>query len=273
MQGCTVCHCLGHAMQAAVARAVNTMCTDLHASCITSLIRPLENLTAAACFQHKKNLQLKLHQAARLQANLMSVIPQVREYCKGQVALSVASHTGRVLDCTGVQLAGMLDDLFATDEPLGDHICADSKSRAVSVWVRVKQLLVTVGAECMLSVLQQSLLFEHGMCLKLVLVCMPDRQAPEVLLMHLIMDMCCYMLALPSVQEVEKRPVLAICLTISHICKACLRHTGPSMAPNYHPYCCLLACLHAGWPACLSVCHLCIIVLNVIPAGSHSAEG
>uniref|UniRef100_A0A383WMX3 pullulanase n=1 Tax=Tetradesmus obliquus TaxID=3088 RepID=A0A383WMX3_TETOB len=59
---------------------------------------------------------------------------KVREYCKGQVALSVQSHTGRVLDCTGVQLAGMLDDLFATDEPLGDHIGRDTKSRAVSVW-------------------------------------------------------------------------------------------------------------------------------------------
>jgi hypothetical protein len=65
----------------------------------------------------------------------MAVLLQVREYCRGQVALSVQSHTGRVLDCTGVQLAGMLDDLFATDEPLGDHICGDTKSHAVSVWV------------------------------------------------------------------------------------------------------------------------------------------
>jgi hypothetical protein len=60
---------------------------------------------------------------------------QVRERCRGQVALSVQSHTGRVLDCTGVQLAGMLDDLFATDEPLGDHNSANNKGRAVSVWV------------------------------------------------------------------------------------------------------------------------------------------
>lgn len=75
------------------------------------------------------------HQTVSVRCAAAVALLQVREYCKGQVALSVQSHTGRVLDCTGVQLAGMLDDLFATDEPLGDHIGRDTKSRAVSVWV------------------------------------------------------------------------------------------------------------------------------------------
>ncbi|KAF8068441.1 PU1 [Scenedesmus sp. PABB004] len=64
-------------------------------------------------------------------------LPKVREFARGQVAVSVASHTGRVLECTGVQIAGMLDDLYATDAPLGDHVVdGDTKRRAVSVWVR-----------------------------------------------------------------------------------------------------------------------------------------
>lgn len=67
--------------------------------------------------------------------NALHARTQVREWCRGQVAVSVESHTGRVLDCSGVQLAGMLDDLFATDEPLGDHVSPATNTRAVSVWV------------------------------------------------------------------------------------------------------------------------------------------
>lgn len=51
------------------------------------------------------------------------------------------SHTGRVLDCTGVQLGGMLDDLFYTDEPLGDHYCQNSNTHVVSVWVSARMLV------------------------------------------------------------------------------------------------------------------------------------
>lgn len=64
---------------------------------------------------------------------------RVRDWCRGQVALSVQSHTGRVLDCTGVQLPGMLDDLFYTDEPLGHHFCPETKSSAISVWAPTAQ--------------------------------------------------------------------------------------------------------------------------------------
>eukprot|EP00775_Hariotina_reticulata_P002314 gene2314-2622_t len=64
---------------------------------------------------------------------------KVHEWCQGQVAASVESHTGRVLDCTGVQLAGMLDELYATDEPLGDHHCKHSNSHKISVWAPTAQ--------------------------------------------------------------------------------------------------------------------------------------
>lgn len=60
------------------------------------------------------------------------------EWAQGQVAVSVQSHTGRVLDCSGVQLAGMLDDLFFTTEPLGDTTCPDTKQHRISVWVSVE---------------------------------------------------------------------------------------------------------------------------------------
>eukprot|EP00879_Flechtneria_rotunda_P011613 GHRR01012130.1.p1 GENE.GHRR01012130.1~~GHRR01012130.1.p1 ORF type:complete len:951 (+),score=302.30 GHRR01012130.1:707-3559(+) len=64
---------------------------------------------------------------------------KVHEFCKGQLAVSVESHSGRVLDCTGLQLAGMLDDLMYTDEPLGDHYCEKVKQHAVSVWAPTAQ--------------------------------------------------------------------------------------------------------------------------------------
>lgn len=60
---------------------------------------------------------------------------QVPVWVQGQLALSVQSHTGRVLDCTGVQTPGVLDDLFYTDEPLGDHYCRDTQTHRISVWV------------------------------------------------------------------------------------------------------------------------------------------
>eukprot|EP00878_Enallax_costatus_P010482 GHUV01010944.1.p1 GENE.GHUV01010944.1~~GHUV01010944.1.p1 ORF type:complete len:704 (+),score=164.13 GHUV01010944.1:956-3067(+) len=66
-------------------------------------------------------------------------LDKVREWCRGQVAVSVESHTGRVLDCTGVQLAGMLDDLYYTDEPLGDHYCKQTQSHVISVWAPTAQ--------------------------------------------------------------------------------------------------------------------------------------
>lgn len=60
---------------------------------------------------------------------------QIPELVAGQLALSVESHNGRVLDCTGVQTPGVLDDLFYTDEPLGDTYCRDTRTHRISVWV------------------------------------------------------------------------------------------------------------------------------------------
>lgn len=50
----------------------------------------------------------------------------------------VHAYAGRVLDCTGVQLAGMLDELYATDDPLGDHYCKHNNSHQISVWVSLQ---------------------------------------------------------------------------------------------------------------------------------------
>lgn len=61
---------------------------------------------------------------------------QLPELCQGQLALSVESATGQKLDSTGVQIPGLLDDLFYTDEPLGSFFCHDTKQHRVSVWVR-----------------------------------------------------------------------------------------------------------------------------------------
>jgi hypothetical protein len=47
----------------------------------------------------------------------------------------MTSASGRTLDCTGVQTAGMLDALYATDEPLGDCFCSTTNTRRLAVWV------------------------------------------------------------------------------------------------------------------------------------------
>jgi pullulanase/glycogen debranching enzyme len=51
---------------------------------------------------------------------------------KGQLALSVADADGRLLEATGVQTAGVLDDLFATDAPLGASW--DGDAPALAIW-------------------------------------------------------------------------------------------------------------------------------------------
>jgi hypothetical protein len=65
---------------------------------------------------------------------------QIPDLVQGQLALSVESHMGRVLDCTGVQTPGVLDDVFYTDEPLGDHYCRDTQTHRISVWVSAYQV-------------------------------------------------------------------------------------------------------------------------------------
>lgn len=63
---------------------------------------------------------------------------QIPELVAGQLALSVESHNGRVLDCTGVQTPGVLDDVLYTDEPLGDTYDRDTRTHRISVWVSAR---------------------------------------------------------------------------------------------------------------------------------------
>jgi pullulanase len=56
----------------------------------------------------------------------------VRTLLRGQVAVSMRGPDGRLLDATGLQLPGVLDDLFATDAPLGVHRAGDAP--VLSVW-------------------------------------------------------------------------------------------------------------------------------------------
>jgi pullulanase len=46
-------------------------------------------------------------------------LPRARELVRGQLAVAELDTDGRVLDATGVQLPGVLDDLFRYDGPLG----------------------------------------------------------------------------------------------------------------------------------------------------------
>ncbi len=56
----------------------------------------------------------------------------VRTLLRGQVAVSMSDADGAVLDATGLQIAGVLDDLFATDAPLG--VRWDGDRPTVAVW-------------------------------------------------------------------------------------------------------------------------------------------
>lgn len=51
---------------------------------------------------------------------------------KGQVAVSVSGPDGKLLDATGLQIPGVLDDLFAYDGPLG--VTWESEVPTLSVW-------------------------------------------------------------------------------------------------------------------------------------------
>ncbi len=48
-----------------------------------------------------------------------SDVPRIPALLKAQLALSVSDQAGKVLDATGLQIPGVLDDLFAYDGPLG----------------------------------------------------------------------------------------------------------------------------------------------------------
>lgn len=73
----------------------------------------------------------------------------LRTLLRGQVAVSVQDAQGRVLDASGLQIAGVLDDLFANDAPLGLHW--QDGVPTISVWAptarRVDLLLMPQEAD------------------------------------------------------------------------------------------------------------------------------
>ncbi|MDF1522024.1 MAG: pullulanase-type alpha-1,6-glucosidase, partial [Trueperaceae bacterium] len=72
----------------------------------------------------------------------------VRTLLRGQVAVSMSDADDALLDATGLQVPGVLDDLFATDAPLGVHWDGDVPT--LSVWAptaRVVRLVLFDGDE------------------------------------------------------------------------------------------------------------------------------
>lgn len=61
-----------------------------------------------------------------------AAIARAAELLKGQVAVSVTGPDGRLLDATGLQIPGVLDDLFAYDGPLG--VRWEFETPTLSVW-------------------------------------------------------------------------------------------------------------------------------------------
>ena len=72
---------------------------------------------------------LEGHTALRLAPTAVESVP---ELLRGQVVVARLAG-GKVTDATGVQAAGVLDALYATDAPLGVHWAADG-TPTVSVW-------------------------------------------------------------------------------------------------------------------------------------------
>ena len=91
--------------------------------------------------------------AAGLSEAVTSKFPQLKGYAaltiagvdrdkipallKGQLAVSVTDAEGKLLDATGVQIPGVLDDLFAFDGPLG--VAWDGGVPTISVWAPTAQ--------------------------------------------------------------------------------------------------------------------------------------
>ena len=67
--------------------------------------------------------------ALRLDPSAYDVVPDL---LRRQLAVSLAGPDGQLLDATGLQIPGVLDDLYATDAPLGVHRVGDAP--ALSVW-------------------------------------------------------------------------------------------------------------------------------------------
>jgi pullulanase-type alpha-1,6-glucosidase len=72
--------------------------------------------------------------ALRLPEGDLSRVPGL---LKGQLAVSVTSSEGRLRDATGVQIPGVLDDLFAYDGPLG--LTWDDGVPTISLWAPTAQ--------------------------------------------------------------------------------------------------------------------------------------
>jgi len=67
--------------------------------------------------------------ALRLDVGAADLAPELLRH---QLAVSLSGPDGRLLDATGLQIPGVLDDLFATDAPLGVHRAGDAPT--LSLW-------------------------------------------------------------------------------------------------------------------------------------------
>ena len=63
--------------------------------------------------------------------------PQVAEALRGQLAVSAVDHDGKLVDATGLQIPGVLDDLYSYDGPLG--VAFDNGVPALCVWAPTAQ--------------------------------------------------------------------------------------------------------------------------------------
>jgi pullulanase len=79
---------------------------------------------------------LKGYTALDLPSDALELVPAV---LKSQMAVSVSNADGKLVDATGVQIPGVLDDLFAYDGPLG--VTWDGSVPAIRVWAPTAQLV------------------------------------------------------------------------------------------------------------------------------------
>lgn len=64
-------------------------------------------------------------------------VNQLQEILKGQVAVIARSQSGKAVDATGIQIPGVLDDLYPYDGPLG--ITFDEEAPTLRVWAPTAQ--------------------------------------------------------------------------------------------------------------------------------------
>lgn len=74
-----------------------------------------------------------IHDTNHKKSVLFSVM-QVSDLVRGQCAVCVHDPHGAAISASGVQLAGVLDELFYTDEPLGQYWEASVAAHMISVW-------------------------------------------------------------------------------------------------------------------------------------------